>query len=46
VRGGAEAALFLWCESEACTRAVYLGPNGTILTGTTMDFSIDNPANL
>ncbi|TCO05403.1 linear amide C-N hydrolase [Natronoflexus pectinivorans] len=32
-------------ESEACTRVVYKGPNNTILTGRTMDFSIEIPAN-
>lgn len=30
----------------ACTRAVHIGPRGTVLTGRTMDFSIDIPANL
>ncbi|MGY6555797.1 MAG: linear amide C-N hydrolase [Wenzhouxiangella sp.] len=29
-----------------CTRVVYVGPESTILTGRTMDFSIDIPANL
>lgn len=32
-------------ESKACTRVVYKGPNGTVLTGRTMDFSIEIPAN-
>jgi penicillin V acylase-like amidase (Ntn superfamily) len=32
-------------ESNACTRVVYKGPNNTILTGRTMDFSIEIPAN-
>lgn len=32
-------------ESKACTRVVYKGPNSTILTGRTMDFSIEIPAN-
>lgn len=32
-------------ESEACTRVVYKGPNSTVLTGRTMDFSIEIPAN-
>lgn len=31
---------------EACTRVVYKGPNNTVLTGRTMDFSLDIPANL
>lgn len=29
-----------------CTRVVYVGPENTVLTGRTMDFSIDIPANL
>ncbi|SFR50924.1 linear amide C-N hydrolase [Thiomicrospira sp. ALE5] len=33
-------------ESQACTRVVYQGPDNTIITGRTMDFSIDIPANL
>lgn len=33
-------------DTHACTRVVYIGPNQTILTGRTMDFSIDIPANL
>lgn len=33
-------------ESLACTRVVYKGPNGTVLTGRSMDFSLDIPANL
>jgi penicillin V acylase-like amidase (Ntn superfamily) len=32
--------------AEACTRVVYQGPNDTVLTGRTMDFSLDIPANL
>lgn len=32
-------------KSEACTRVVYKGPNNTVLTGRTMDFSIEIPAN-
>jgi len=30
---------------EACTRVVYKGPNNTVLTGRTMDFSLEIPAN-
>jgi penicillin V acylase-like amidase (Ntn superfamily) len=30
---------------NACTRVVYKGPNNTVLTGRTMDFSIEIPAN-
>lgn len=29
-----------------CTRLVYLGPENTVITGRSMDFSIDIPANL
>ncbi|MFB9053947.1 linear amide C-N hydrolase [Formosa undariae] len=32
-------------ESRACTRVVYKGPNNTVLTGRTMDFSMEIPAN-
>ena len=32
-------------ETKACTRVVYKEPNNTILTGRTMDFSIEIPAN-
>jgi penicillin V acylase-like amidase (Ntn superfamily) len=32
--------------AEACTRVVYKGPNNTVLTGRSMDFSLDIPANL
>lgn len=32
-------------ESKACTRVVYKGPNNKIITGRTMDFSIEIPAN-
>ncbi|WP_199856484.1 linear amide C-N hydrolase [Lunatibacter salilacus] len=31
--------------STACTRVVYKGPNNTVLTGRTMDFSLEIPAN-
>ena len=31
--------------SKACTRVVYKGPNNTILTARTMDFSLEIPAN-
>src|SRR5690554_2114054 len=30
---------------DACTRAVYKGPNGMIITGRTMDFTLEIPAN-
>ncbi len=33
-------------ETTACTRVVYKGPNNTVLTGRSMDFSIEIPANL
>ncbi len=31
--------------SKACTRVVYKGPNNTVLTGRSMDFSLEIPAN-
>jgi len=33
-------------DTSACTRVVYKGPEQTIMTGRTMDFAIDIPANL
>ncbi len=33
-------------KTEACTRVVYKGPNNTILTGRSMDFAIEIPANI
>lgn len=33
-------------ESNACTRVVYKGPNNTVLTARSMDFSLEIPANL
>jgi penicillin V acylase-like amidase (Ntn superfamily) len=33
-------------KAIACTRVVYKGPNETVLTGRTMDFSMEIPANL
>ena len=32
-------------DSAACTRAVYKGPNNMVLTGRSMDFSMEIPAN-
>jgi len=32
-------------DMVACTRVVYKGPNNTVLTGRTMDFSLEIPAN-
>lgn len=32
--------------AEACTPVVYKGPNDTVITGRTMDFSLEIPANL
>lgn len=32
-------------DSKSCTRVVYKGPNNTVLTGRTMDFSLEIPAN-
>ena len=39
-------AAFFSTEAEACTRVVYKGPNNTVLTGRSMDFSMEIPANL
>ncbi len=44
--------LFVWCSSVvlnpiyACTRVVYNGPNGTIITARSMDWKGEIPANL
>lgn len=44
------AIVLLLCSisyrSDACTRAVYLGPNGTVITGRTMDWKSVIPTNL
>jgi len=39
------AVFGLISESQTCTRVVYKGPNNTVLTGRTMDFSLEIPAN-
>lgn len=36
---------FFLNDSKACTRVVYKGPNNSIITGRTMDFSLEIPAN-
>lgn len=33
-------------DVESCTRVVYKGPNNTVITGRSMDFSLEIPANL
>ncbi|WP_345973089.1 linear amide C-N hydrolase [Sulfurimonas diazotrophicus] len=38
--------IFVAVDAMACTRVVYKGPDQTVITGRTMDFSIDIPANL
>ena len=38
--------MFVAVDVMACTRVLYRGPAQTVLTGRTMDFSIDIPANL
>ena len=43
---GAAALAFLPTESPACTRAVYLGPEGMTVTGRTMDWREDPLTNL
>lgn len=40
------STLWLYSESIACTRVVYKGPNNLVLTGRSMDFSIEIPGNL
>ena len=42
----AAGALFVPARSEACTRAVYLGPDGMIVTGRTMDWKEDPQSNI
>jgi penicillin V acylase-like amidase (Ntn superfamily) len=42
----AAIATLTTADLNACTRAVYKGPDNTVLTGRSMDFSIDIPANL
>ncbi len=42
----AVAALGTVMPVEACTRVVYNGPNDTVITGRTMDFAMEIPANL
>jgi penicillin V acylase-like amidase (Ntn superfamily) len=44
--GGFIAFIASFSESRACTRVVYSGPNNTVMTGRTMDFSMEIPANL
>ena len=43
---GVAALAFLPTESPACTRAVYLGPEGMTVTGRTMDWREDPLTNL
>lgn len=41
------ALLFLQAQpTNACTRVVYKGPGNTVITGRSMDFSMEIPANL
>lgn len=40
------AMLTITTRTDACTRVVYKGPNSTIITGRSMDFSMEIPANL
>lgn len=44
--GCAAAAVFPTSSSEACTRVVYLGPDGMTVTGRTMDWREDPATNL
>ena len=43
---GVAALAFLPTQSPACTRAVYLGPEGMTVTGRTMDWREDPLTNL
>lgn len=43
---GAAALAVFPAEPEACTRAVYLGPDGMTVTGRTMDWREDPLTNL
>ncbi|WP_239033276.1 hypothetical protein [Leptothermofonsia sichuanensis] len=38
--------LFVAVPAEACTRAVYQGPAGRVLTGRTMDWKLEILSNL
>lgn len=39
--------IFFWLnQAHACSRAVYKGPNGTVITGRNMDWKTEIPANL
>lgn len=40
------ASVLLAGQSHACTRMVYLGPDDMVITGRSMDFSLDIPANI
>lgn len=42
----ASLSVFLAGPSKACTRLVYQGPNGTVITARSMDWKGDIPANL
>jgi len=48
-RTGVILALAMLClplqEADACTRVVYKGPNGMVITGRSMDFTLEIPAN-
>lgn len=46
LQGGFIALLASAVYVDACTRVVYHGPEQMVVTGRTMDFSIDIPANL
>ncbi len=39
-------AFILSDKAEACTRVVYKGPNNTVITARSMDFTLEIPANL
>lgn len=49
LKTGVVLVLIMLCfplqKVDACTRAVYKGPNGMVITGRTMDFTLEIPAN-
>lgn len=40
------AGLLFYQPADACTRAVYLGPSGTVITARSMDWAVDIKSNL
>jgi len=42
----ATVLIFSACQADSCTRAVYLGPNGSVITARSMDWKTDIGTNL